>query len=66
VNGWDEDYKAYGLEDNDMDWRLKLLGLKIESLRNQSIIYHLFHKTNINPEKINENPVLLDKKNKRG
>lgn len=51
VNGFDEDYnEACAGEDLDIDWRLKALGLKIKSLKNRAIEYHLEHKANYNPE----------------
>ncbi len=51
VNGFDEDYnEACAGEDLDIDWRLKALGLKIKSLKNRAIEYHLEHEANYNPE----------------
>jgi GT2 family glycosyltransferase len=44
VNGFDEDYTlpCFG-EDIDIDWRLKASGLRLVSLKNQAIQYHLYH-----------------------
>lgn len=45
VNGFDEDYTlpCYG-EDLDIGWRLKKIGIKLTSLKNRAIQYHLHHE----------------------
>jgi glycosyltransferase involved in cell wall biosynthesis len=47
INGFDEDYvESCAGEDTDVDWRLKRIGLEIRSLKNQAIMYHLYHAPN--------------------
>ncbi len=49
VNGFDEDYERAGVgEDFDIDWRLKANGLKVHSMKNKAVIYHLHHPANYN------------------
>ena len=50
INGFDEDYNRPGVgEDYDVEWRLKAVGLKMKSVKNRAIVYHLFHtRTNSN------------------
>ncbi len=46
INGFDERYTAPSIgEDSDIQYRLELNGLKIGSLNNMAIQYHLYHKT---------------------
>jgi cellulose synthase/poly-beta-1,6-N-acetylglucosamine synthase-like glycosyltransferase len=45
INGFDSDYVYAGVgEDVDIEWRLKANGLKSKSMKNKSIVYHLFHE----------------------
>jgi len=45
INGFDERYIGPSIgEDSDIQYRLELNGLKINSLNNIAIQYHLFHK----------------------
>lgn len=45
INGFDERYEAPSIgEDSDVHFRLELIGIKIKSLNNIAIQYHLFHK----------------------
>jgi len=45
VNGFDERYEAPSIgEDTDLQFRLELNGIKIKSLNNIAIQYHLYHK----------------------
>lgn len=45
VNGFDERYIYPSIgEDSDLQFRLELNGVRIESLNNMAIQYHLFHK----------------------
>ena len=44
VNGFNEEYIDVGMgEDTDIDFRLKLSGIKIRNLRNKVIQYHIHH-----------------------
>lgn len=67
VNGFDEDYvHATAGEDDDMEWRLKSVGLEKKSLRNKAIVYHLHHKPNYNEDSIKINSNLMQGKMKIG
>lgn len=45
INGFDERYEAPSIgEDTDIQFRLELAGVKIKSLNNIAIQYHLYHK----------------------
>lgn len=44
INGFDERYKAAAVgEDSDIHYRLELLGMKVKSIKNLAIQYHLYH-----------------------
>lgn len=45
INGFDERYEAPSIgEDSDVQFRLELLKIKIKSLNNIAVQYHLYHK----------------------
>lgn len=45
INGFDERYEAPSIgEDSDVQFRLELLGIKMKSLNNIAVQYHLHHK----------------------
>ena len=47
VNGFDEDYNLAGVgEDFDIDWRLKMRGFKVRSMKGKAIVYHMYHNAN--------------------
>ncbi|RMD48825.1 MAG: glycosyltransferase, partial [Ignavibacteria bacterium] len=51
INGFDERYKAPSIgEDSDVQFRLELKGIKIRSLNNIAVQYHLYHKLLPRPE----------------
>lgn len=43
INGFNEDYIGYGLEDVDLDKRVSMAGGKRISMKNKAIQYHLYH-----------------------
>lgn len=43
INGLNEDYVGYGLEDIDIEKRVLMAGGKIFSMKNKAIQYHLYH-----------------------
>ena len=52
INGFDERYEAPSVgEDTDVEYRLTLCGIKIKSLNNIAVQYHLYHKLQERPEK---------------
>ena len=52
INGFDERYEAPSIgEDSDVQFRLELAGMKIKSLNNIAVQYHLYHKLQDRPQK---------------
>ena len=43
VNGFNESYSTYGLEDYDLEIRLRRAGNKLYPLLNRAVVYHLHH-----------------------
>lgn len=44
INGLDENYTGPGIgEDSDIEFRLKLSGTHLKSVRNKAIVYHFYH-----------------------
>lgn len=43
VNGFNEQYTTYGLEDYDLEIRLRRSGCKLYPLLNRAVVYHLHH-----------------------
>ena len=43
INGFNEDYVGYGLEDSDLSHRLQLAGARLKTLRHYAIQYHIDH-----------------------
>ncbi|OFY66549.1 MAG: hypothetical protein A3H98_00215 [Bacteroidetes bacterium RIFCSPLOWO2_02_FULL_36_8] len=65
VNGFDMDYIFAGVgEDVDIEWRLKENGIKTKSMKNKSIVYHLYHPKSYSEEMVRYNFELLHKKQK--
>lgn len=51
INGFDERYEAPSIgEDSDVQFRLELIGIKIKSLNNIAVQYHLYHKLQERPQ----------------
>lgn len=44
VNGYDENFKGWGKEDNDLAVRLQNAGIKLRFIKFGAITYHLYHK----------------------
>lgn len=52
INGFDERYELPSIgEDSDVQFRLELNGVKIRSLNNIAVQYHLYHKIQDRPQK---------------
>ncbi len=63
VNGFDEDYVHAGVgEDVDIEWRLTANGLKMKSMKNKAVLYHLYHAKTYSEEDVQNNYVLLGQK----
>lgn len=43
VNGYDERFKAWGNEDDDMGMRLRRVGIKVDYILHRTRTYHLWH-----------------------
>lgn len=51
INGFDERYTAPSVgEDSDIEYRLRLNGVRIRSLNNIAVQYHLYHKLQPRPQ----------------
>ncbi|MFA7288150.1 MAG: glycosyltransferase [Melioribacteraceae bacterium] len=51
INGFDERYEAPSIgEDSDIQFRLELNGIRIESLNHIAVQYHLYHKLQERPQ----------------
>lgn len=62
INGLNEDYIGYGLEDVDIEKRVLMAGGKIFSMKNKAIQYHLYHpEPQGNLERYHLNRAVLDK-----
>lgn len=58
INGFDERYESPSVgEDSDIQYRLELIGIKINSLKYMAVQYHLYHKRQHHPK---ENLELFD------
>ena len=52
INGFDERYEAPSIgEDTDIQYRLEKIGIRIASLNNIAVQYHLYHKLQERPQK---------------
>jgi len=64
INGFDERYEAPSIgEDSDVQYRLELNGIKIKSLNNIAVQYHLYHKLQ---ERLKVNLELFEKVKESG
>lgn len=45
VNGFDEDFQGYGMEETDLEWRLLASGVKRRSILGRAILFHLYHRS---------------------
>jgi|TARA_R110000737_G_scaffold193924_1_gene215171 glycosyltransferase involved in cell wall biosynthesis len=67
INGYDEDYTAPGVgEDVDIEWRLKATGLKMVSMKNKGIVYHIYHPKGYTDATVQANYLVLEEKQKIG
>lgn len=60
VNGFDNDYEGYGMEETDLVWRLSEYGLKTQTVLGRCALFHLYH-----PEKVQSNEASLMFNNKK-
>ena len=55
INGFDENYRGWGCEDDDLGLRLHKAGVRVVSLRNRTRTYHLWHpRVATAPDKIRD------------
>lgn len=67
VNGFDQDYVMAGVgEDVDIEWRLLASGIKIKSIKNKAIVYHLHHEQSYSESNVQKNFELFKEKKKKG
>lgn len=63
INGFDMDYIHAGVgEDVDIEWRLKAIGLKSQTMKNRSIVYHLYHERTYSEDNVKQNYEILNTK----
>lgn len=43
LNGFDENFRAWGCEDDDLSYRVRAAGLRVESILDRTRTYHLWH-----------------------
>ena len=60
VNGWNEEFLGWGLEDTELVARLFNSGLLLRKIKFQAITYHLWHKTQ-SREQLSKNKQKLEK-----
>ena len=67
INGYDEDYISPGVgEDVDIEWRLKEKGLKMISMKNKAIVYHIYHPKGYSDSAVQANYKILEEKKEIG
>jgi predicted glycosyltransferase involved in capsule biosynthesis len=59
INGFDESYSGWGLEDSDLAIRLIHAGIQHKSARFATPVFHLWHREN-DRSRLDENQKLLD------
>ncbi|NCB09593.1 MAG: glycosyltransferase [Bacteroidia bacterium] len=59
INGWNEDFSGWGLEDTELVARLFNLGITLKKIKFQAITYHLWHPIQ-SREQVSFNQQLLD------
>jgi len=47
INGFDENFCGWGGEDDDLGWRLRRAGMRIQSLMRWTYSYHLWHPVDV-------------------
>ena len=51
VNGYDNEFVGYGLDDTDLEWRLLATGLQAQSIKGRGCVMHLYHPERIRTER---------------
>lgn len=51
VNGYDNDFVGYGMEDTDLEWRLKASGVRSRTIKGRGGVIHLYHPERSKTEK---------------
>ena len=65
INGFDNDYVRPGVgEDTDVEWRLIESGVKMKSIKNKAIVYHIYHPRTYTQKEVRFNYDLMAKKQK--
>ena len=63
INGYDEQIKSYGYEDEDVQERLKRIGKRKKFIKFMCIEYHLYHSEHPTKKNLAETRKLIDKNN---
>lgn len=64
INGYDEEYRSWGKEDDDISWRLYKSGVKAKILDLEDMIVHLWHYTDPTKKGDMNEKLFLEKKAK--
>lgn len=65
VNGWNEEFTGWGLEDTELVFRMFNYGISFKKIKFQAITYHLWHEQQTR-EQISRNQELLDNTIQKG
>lgn len=65
VNGWNEDFEGWGLEDSELLVRLNHIGIRFRKLKFRAVTYHLWHE-NEKRERLSANRELLENSIRNG
>jgi cellulose synthase/poly-beta-1,6-N-acetylglucosamine synthase-like glycosyltransferase len=67
INGFDEDYTSANVgEDEDVEWRLRQIGVEFKRIKNRVVLYHLYHHIHYSAEDYRNNHMLMIEKIKSG
>jgi glycosyltransferase involved in cell wall biosynthesis len=67
INGFDEDYTSANVgEDEDVEWRLRIIGVEFKRIKNRVVLYHLYHYIHYSVEDYRNNHALMMEKIKAG
>ncbi len=63
INGFDEDYTSANVgEDEDVEWRLRKIGVQFKRIKNRVVLYHLHHNTHYSKEDYTNNHIMMMRK----
>jgi hypothetical protein len=67
INGFDEDYTSANVgEDEDVEWRLRRIGVEFKRIKNRVVLYHLHHHIHYSVEDYKNNHAMMLRKTEEG